>query len=167
MQTLKMILISFIVTIVTLAGVFLYFAARFTATGPPLKKYTYSGSIVQFENEMNNLMSNNPDISVMYSDIPGKITKTMGYPFHFTVKIRSIYKNNEYEITYGKERDWMSNKKTVIKLDGAYDRLHNTGVRKIKDKGVNEFIKLFENDFLKKLDNKQLLKQINSSWYNF
>ena len=147
----KTLVLYVLFPIILVLGAFVYFVSQFTAVYPPIRKFEYSKSVTDFNNDLRILTSKRTNISYQLTDTTGN--KETGYAYYFNIKVIGSEKNNEFNLAFKTEENWKGDKKNTISLVGAYDVIHNVGGYSKESEGIDRLAKAFEQDVYEGLKN--------------
>jgi hypothetical protein len=143
-------------------GTCAYFVGGVSATSAPIRIYNCNESPESFITAIHRLTNSEKDITCSVTDVVG--SSETGYATYLTVNLTQRSRVIEYSLKCEKDESV-----TDIELIMAYDKTHILGGYIAKADGVTDLVKVFEDDFLLRLKNKQklTLKQNTSFWKNF
>ena len=137
-------------------GTCIYFVGGVSATGAPIKKYKFSGSINQLLSGIKEYTTINPNVSLKITDTTGN--KENGYGIYMDVKVKGSTRETLYNLECEKNNDDGEPPKTLVQLIGAFDaKNYKIGGYGIKGIGVKNMVKDFEAGFLADLRKQQKL----------
>lgn len=148
---MKKTLILYLIPLFIILAAIIYFVFQFTAIYPPIKKFHYSKTFSNFNNELKFLTSKRTNISYSLTDTTG--SEDNGYIYYFNINVISPGKNNEFTVAFKTEKSWNGDKKNTICLVGAFDMIHKVGGYSKESKGIDRLALAFEQDIYKQLKN--------------
>jgi hypothetical protein len=143
------IVVIFLLIVVAAA---IFFVGGISSVYDPIKKYEYHGSVEQLIQKINSYTSINHDILFEVEDTVGDIKN--GLAFHYTVVIRANGNTSNYDLKV-EEIDKVDHNKSEISLVGAHDPTNKLGGYRPGDQGIKQLINIFENNFIRGLNNSQ------------
>lgn len=150
------LLVIFFVVAIIVGACFLYFASQFSATYTPLKKYNYKVSALDLQDVIFNLDKSDPTVDCIITDTVG-VKGDQAYYMHLKKRRRGA--NYSFYIKYDDKKNfWSDSVNSEIKLNGAFDSEQGVGGYRIENIGVENLIKIFEKEFIDKLDKEMLVK---------
>lgn len=140
----------------TIAAIFLYPIICISCTYPPIKNYTYNGTMSNLVSGIQNYAYTNPHIILTITDTTG--AEKDNPAIYFNVEISKPNQDILYNLECERRGFAIRKTQTEIKLIGAFNRTNTSGGYKIEDLGVKSLVTIFDSNFL-----SDLKKQTNIS----
>jgi hypothetical protein len=151
-------IVALILVFVIFFGAFVYFVTGVSATGAPIKKYQFFGTINQLLTGLQKYASNNPDMTFKITDTTGN--QTNGYAIYMEIKMLRDEHHIQYTLKCEKNTDNSNDVETKVELVFAYDATFISGGYQKNARGVKVLVDYFDTDFLVGLENNQHIKLI-------
>lgn len=120
---MKKELLIVVVTITFLIGfiaIFIYFVTGVSATYPPIRKYSYSGTPDELIGGLRKYSSSIPDVTFKVTDTTGDVNNNCA--FYVSIAVRNVEFTLKCEEHYSNDEG-----NTLVMLVGIYDRIRNVG----------------------------------------